>query len=89
MIIEVSQGTEIPGYGKTMKIEIQTTHKASILVKIFNQNGDVIEKGLSCNTTAEFNCETYWNIPKNILPGIYTVIADDNRNKSETQFTIE
>ena len=89
MIIQVSQGAEIPGYGKTIKIEIQTTHKSSIVVQIINENGDIIENGISCNTTAEFNCETYWSIPKYILPGTYTIIADDNRNKNETQFVLE
>ena len=89
MIVEISEGTEIPGYGKTMKIEIQTTHKAGIVLQIVNENGEIIVDSLSCNTTAEFNCETFWTIPKDILPGTYTVIADDNRNKTETQFLIE
>ena len=41
------------------------------------------------DTTAEFNCETLWFIPKDLLPGTYTLTADDNRNKTETQFLIE
>ena len=89
MIVEISEGTEIPGYGKTLKIEIQTTHKTGIVLQIVNENGEIIVDSLSCNTTAEFNCETFWTIPKDILPGTYTVIADDNRNKTETQFLIE
>ena len=72
-----------------MKIEIQTTHKAGIVLQIVNENGEIIVGSLSCNTTAEFNCETFWTIPKDILPGTYTLIADDNRNKTETQFLIE
>ena len=89
MIVEISDGAEIPGYGKTMKIEIQTTHKSGIVLQIVNQNGVIIEDSLNCNTTAEFNCETYWTIPKDMLPGTYTLIADDNRNKTETQFIVE
>ena len=89
MLVEISEGTEIPGYGKTLKIEIQTTHKSGIELQIFNENGVMIEESLSCNTTAEFNCETLWVIPKDILPGTYTLKADDTRNKTETQFLIE
>ena len=89
MMVEISDGAEIPGYGKTVKIEIQTTHKSSIVLKIINENGILIEDSLNCNTTAEFNCETFWTIPKDILPGTYTLIADDNRNRTETQFVVK
>ena len=89
MMVEISDGAEIPGYGKTVKIEIQTTHKSSIVLKIINENGILIEDSLNCNTTAEFNCETFWTIPKDTLPGTYTLIADDNRNRTETQFVVE
>ena len=49
----------------------------------------MIEESLSCNTTAEFNCETLWVIPKDILPGTYTVKAYDAISEVQKTFEVD
>ena len=39
-----------------------------------------------CNTTKEFKCETFWSIPKDTIPGTYTIKAYDAISSSETTF---
>ena len=43
---------------------------------------------LTCNTTKEFKCETFWSIPKDTIPGTYTIKAYDAISSSETTFEI-
>ena len=43
---------------------------------------------LGCTTTKEFVCETFWSVPKNTIPGTYTIKAYDAISSSETTFEI-
>ena len=55
-----------------------------------NRNSQMSEgnnvQELNCNTTKEFKCETFWSIPKNTIPGTYTIKSYDAISSSETTF---
>jgi hypothetical protein len=73
--------------GDLLKISIAASHKTSIIIKISDMEGNEIQK-LTCNTTKEFKCETFWSIPKDVIPGTYNIKAYDATSSSETTFKI-
>jgi len=73
--------------GELLKIDIVASHKTSIIIEIIDKEGNEIQK-LMCNTTKEFKCETFWSVPKNTIPGTYTIKAYDAISSSETTFEI-
>ena len=86
--VKIGEPTSIPGIGTNVKIMIQSTYKSSIQIQIINSNQMVIDK-LNCNTTSEFKCEIFWTIPQDIIPGTYTVKADNVLDSAETQLIIK
>jgi hypothetical protein len=73
--------------GDLLKIWISASHKTSIILEISNMEGDKIQE-LTCNTTKEFKCETFWSIPKDTIPGTHKIKAYDAISSSETTFEI-
>jgi len=73
--------------GDLLKIWISASHKTSIIIEIVNSEGDTVQE-LTCNTTKEFKCETFWSIPRGIIPGTYNIKAYDAISSSETTFEI-
>jgi hypothetical protein len=73
--------------GDLLKIWISASHKTSIIIEIIDMEEQTVQK-LTCNTTKEFKCETFWSIPKNTIPGTYTIKAYDAISSSETTFEI-
>ena len=86
--VKIGETTSIPGIGTNVKIMIQSTYKSSIQIQIINSNQMVIDN-LNCNTTSEFKCEVFWTIPEDIIPGTYTVKADNVLDSTETQLIIK
>jgi len=73
--------------GELHEINITASHKTSIIIEIKNMDGEKVQE-MTCNTTKEFKCETFWSIPKDTIPGTYTIKAYDAINSNETTFTI-
>jgi hypothetical protein len=73
--------------GDLLKIWISASHKTSIIIQISNIEGDQVQQ-LTCNTTKEFKCETFWSIPRGTIPGTYNIKAYDAISSSETTFEI-
>jgi len=73
--------------GDLLKIDIVASHKTSIKIEISNEEGDKVQE-LTCNTTKEFKCETFWSTPKDTIPGTYTIKAYDAISSSETTFKV-
>jgi hypothetical protein len=73
--------------GELHEINITASHKTSIIIEIKNMDGENVQE-MSCSTTKEFKCETFWSIPKDTIPGTYTIKAYDPINSSETTFEI-
>jgi uncharacterized protein YfaS (alpha-2-macroglobulin family) len=89
MMIKIEENPDVPGIGKYIKIGITTTQKTGISIEIINQKGQVVDDTLTCTTTADFRCEILWSIPKDTLPGTYTVKVHDTMNTKETTFEIK
>jgi len=73
--------------GDLLKIWISASHKTSIIIEITDSEGEQVQE-LMCNTTKEFKCETFWTVPKNIIPGTYTIKVYDAISSNETTFEI-
>jgi hypothetical protein len=73
--------------GNLLQIDIVASHKTSIIIEIWNTDEDKVQE-LTCNTTKEFKCETFWSIPKDTIPGTYTIKAYDAISSSETTFEV-
>ena len=74
--------------GELLKISIIASHKTSIVIKIIDMEGQDIAD-LGCTTTKEFVCETFWSVPKNTIPGTYTIKVNDAISSNETTFEIK
>jgi hypothetical protein len=73
--------------GELLKILISASHKTSIIIEISDTEGNIVQE-LTCNTTKEFKCETFWSIPKTTIPGTYNIKSYDAISSSETTFEI-
>ena len=74
--------------GELLKISIIASHKTSVTIKIIDIDGEVISD-LGCSTTKKFVCETFWSVPKNTIPGTYTIKVNDAISSNETTFEIK
>ena len=74
--------------GELLKISIIASHKTSVIIEITDMDGGVISD-LGCTTTKEFVCETFWSVPKNTIPGTYTIKVNDAISSNETTFEIK
>ncbi len=87
MVISVSEGQEIPGFGSTVNIQIlgaaQTVH-----IEIIAEDGEIIEV-LEFPASAQGEINQPWIIPKDTEPGTYTITAEDAFNSAETTFEIQ
>ena len=81
------KATEEVKVGNLLEIDILTSHKTSIIIEISDMNENTVQK-MTCNTTKEFKCETFWSVPKDTIPGTYTIKAYDSINSDETTFEI-
>jgi hypothetical protein len=84
MIIKASKEVKA---GDLLEMWITTSKKTSIIIEIIDMEGVEIQK-LTCITTKEFICQPFWNIPKNTIPGTYTIKAHDTTSSTETTFEI-
>jgi hypothetical protein len=81
------KSTEEVLIGDLLKIWVSASHKTSIIIEISDMDGNMVQE-MSCNTTKEFKCETFWSIPKDIIPGTYTIKTYDAISSSETTFRV-
>ena len=89
MTIVVTDDIDIPGFGKNIKIAISTNQKTTITVNIFDEYGTKIGDTSTCTPTADFKCEILWTIPKDTLPGTYTIRVNDSIITEEMVFEIK
>jgi hypothetical protein len=87
--ITVTDDIDIPGFGKNIKISIAANQKTSILMTVMDQNGNQIGDNNTCTPTADFKCEILWTIPKDTIPGTYTVRVNDSITIEEFDFEIK
>ena len=87
--IEVTEDIDIPGFGKHIKISIAANQKSSIIMNVIDVNGNQIGDNSTCTPTADFKCEILWTIPKETIPGIYTIKVNDSIVIEEVEFEIK
>ena len=74
MGIKVNEEVKV---GDLLKIQITSFKKTSIVMEIIDMEENQVQK-ITCITTKEFKCESFWNIPKDTIPGTYTIKAYDS-----------
>jgi hypothetical protein len=84
MTIKVTEEVKL---GDLLKMSISASKKTSIIIEISDSDGSQIQQ-LMCNTTKEFKCETFWSVPKDMMPGIFKIKAYDSISSTETVFKI-
>ena len=73
--------------GSLLEMKITTSKKTSVIIEITDMNGEQVQE-LTCITTKEFKCESFWSIPKDTIPGTYTLKAFDTTSSAETTFEV-
>ena len=87
MIVSVSEGEDIPGYGKTVNISVIGAQQ-TVELEIIGENNKVIET-LSFPASKSGEIKQPWIIPKDTEPGTYTIKVADGFNSAETTFKIK
>ena len=89
----ISEGMELKvveeaKIGDLLKMQITASNKTSIIIQITDMEGYKVQE-ITCITTAEFRCESFWSIPKDTVPGTYTIKAYDTISSTETTVDIK
>lgn len=86
MIVTVTKGQDIPGYGKTINISVIGAQQ-TVDLQIIGDDNKVIEE-LSFPASKSGEIKQPWIIPKDTEPGTYTIKASDAFNTAESTFEI-
>jgi len=89
IIIEIGEIIQIPGFGDSIKIGITTVQKTSVTLQVLDKNANFIGESISCSPTADFKCEILWTIPKDMVPGTYTISVNDSKTTVTKELVIE
>ncbi len=87
MTVEVEEGQDIPGFGKTINIHVFGAEQ-TVEIEIITADGEIIEE-LSFPSSGEGEINQPWIIPKDTEPGTYTIKVSDAVNNAETTFEIQ
>lgn len=87
MIIEISEGIEIPTVGKSINIKVIGA-KSTVEFEIIAEDGEVIET-LEFPASSKGEINQPWIIPKDTTPGTYTIRATDPFDSAETTFVVD
>ncbi|MFB5609086.1 MAG: biofilm-associated protein [Nitrosarchaeum sp.] len=87
LVVSVSNGIEIPGFGKSIDIKVINAAQ-KVQMTIINSEGKVIET-LSFSASAKGEIKQPWFIPKGTVPGTYTIKVTDAKNTAESTFIIK
>ena len=74
--------------GDLIKISIIASHKTLVEIEIVDESGNTIDNTLTCNTTKEFICETFWPVPKDMALGKYIIKVNDAISSGQTTVEI-
>ncbi|WP_238527510.1 hypothetical protein [Candidatus Nitrosarchaeum limnium] len=86
LIVNVSKGIEIAGYGKSIDITVSNAAQKVDMI-ITTSEGIVIQK-LSFPASGKGEIKQPWFIPSNVVPGTYILKVTDAKGSAETIFTI-
>jgi hypothetical protein len=89
----ISEGMELKvveeaKMGDLLKMQITASSKTNIMIEIIDVEGYKVQE-ITCVTTEKFRCESFWSIPKDIVPGTYTIKAYDSMSSTEATIDIK
>ena len=87
LVVTVSQGMEIPGFGKSINIKVVNAMQ-TVQIEILTADGKIIET-LVFPASDNGEIKQPWFIPKDTAPGSYTIKVKDAQNTAETTFDIK
>jgi hypothetical protein len=87
MTVQIGEGQEIPGYGKTINIHVFGASQ-TVEIEIIAEDGEIIQE-LSFPASGDGEINQPWIVPKDTEPGIYTIKVSDATNSAETTFEIQ
>ena len=87
MTVEVGEGQEIPGYGKTINIHVFGASQ-TVEIEIVAEDGEIIEE-LSFPASGDGEINQPWIVPKDTEPGTYTIKVSDALHNAEITFEIQ
>jgi len=85
--VTTSQGVKIIGFGDSINIKVINA-VGLVQIQIMASNGNVIDT-LSFSVTNRGEIKQPWFIPKDTIPGTYTMKVKDTKNTAETTFVIK
>ncbi len=87
MVVTIKEDQEIATIGNIITIEVSGAQQ-TVEIEIKSSNGDIIDTLLiQASDQGEINLP--WIIPKDVEPGIYTIVVNDSHNSSQTTFEIK
>ncbi|QUC64940.1 biofilm-associated protein [Nitrosopumilus sp. K4] len=87
MVISVKEGIEVPTVGNSIEIKVIGA-KGTVEIKITDENGTEIES-LEFPASSQGEINMTWIIPKDTVPGKYTISAEDAFDSAETTYIVE
>ncbi|MDH3313127.1 MAG: biofilm-associated protein [Nitrosopumilus sp.] len=87
IVVSVTEGQDIPGFGKIMNISVIGAQQ-TVELEIIDGNNKVVET-LSFPASKSGEIKQPWIIPKDTEPGTYTIKVADAFNSAETTFEIK
>jgi uncharacterized protein YfaS (alpha-2-macroglobulin family) len=86
MMVSITDGVEIPGMGKIIQIKVIGA-KQTVKIEIINEDGKILET-LSVVASDQGEIDQPWIIPKDTVPGTYTIKIQDAFNSVESTFDV-
>lgn len=87
MVVQVGEGQDIPGFGKTINIHVFGAQQ-TVTIEIIAEDGEIIEE-LSFPASDDGEINQPWIIPSQTEPGTYTIKVADAYNDAEATFEIQ
>jgi hypothetical protein len=86
LTVTTSQGIEIPGFGKSIEIKVENADQI-VQIEITSHSGNIIDT-LSFPASGKGEIKQPWFIPKDTVPGIYTIKVKNGQNTAQTTFEV-
>ena len=86
LVVQVDEGQDIPGFGKTINIHVFGA-KQTVEIEIIADDGEIIEE-LSFPASKDGEINQPWIVPRDTEPGTYTIKVTDAFNEVETTYKI-
>jgi hypothetical protein len=87
MVVVVNEGSDIIGYGQIFDIKVAGAQQ-SVEIIIVSKNGEILDT-ISSTASSQGAISYPWIVPRDTVPGIYTVNATDTFTSAVTTFEIK